>query len=487
MIELAPAEIAAACDARLLAGDEESGAADRARRAVIDSRAAGSGDLFFGIAGEHADGGEFAEAAIEAGAWGVVVAEPHASRAAAKADGARVFAVKDPVAALGALAARRLQVLRSQGCRVVGITGSTGKTSTKDILVSMLRPVAPARVHASRENYNTEIGLPLTVLEAGPETELLVLEMAMRGMGQIRELAHIAKPDVAVITNIGPVHLELVGTIERVAEAKAELIAELPPRAGCVVPAAEEALRPHLRSDVKVITFAQAARSGDDDALTRVASVADGSADVRALSVEETSGGLRAEIAASGERGVLEFGFTALHNLTNALAGIGAAHALGIPLEALAEGAREVVFSSLRGEEVELPGGVLIINDCYNANPVSMRAAIDHLSHLASGRDSGRAVAVLGEMRELGPGAEQFHEEVGQLAARAGVALLVTVGSLGGAYARGFGEAGEVRRASDASEAAEIVREAIRDRDVVLVKGSRAVGLELVANTLRAG
>ena len=236
-----------------------------------------------------------------------------------------------------------------------------------------------------------------------------------------------------------------------------------------------------------MITFAQAARSGDDDALTRVASVADGSADVRALSVEETSGGLRAEIAAGGERGVLEFGFTALHNLTNALAGIGAAHALGIPLEALAEGAREVVFSSLRGEEVELPGGVLIINDCYNANPVSMRAAIDHLSHLASGRDSGRAVAVLGEMRELGPGAEQFHEEVGQLAARAGVALLVTVGSLGDAYARGFGEAGEVRRASDASEAAEIVREAIRDRDVVLVKGSRAVGLELVANTLRAG
>src|SRR6185436_14621732 len=146
VIELAPAEIAAACDARLLAGDEESGAADRARRAVIDSRDAGNGDLFFGIAGEHADGGEFAEAAIEAGAWGVVVAEPHASRAAAKADDARVFAVKDPVAALGALAARRLQVLRSRGCRVVGITGSTGKTSTKDILVSMLRPVAPGRV-----------------------------------------------------------------------------------------------------------------------------------------------------------------------------------------------------------------------------------------------------------------------------------------------------------------------------------------------------
>jgi UDP-N-acetylmuramoyl-tripeptide--D-alanyl-D-alanine ligase len=484
MIELGPDEIAAACAARLVSGDAGSGSGDHPVRAVVDSRQVEPGDLFFGLAGDRSDGGEFADAAVSAGAWGVVVPESHASRVAAAAGAARVFATGDPLAALGALAARRLESLRARGCQVVGITGSTGKTSTKDILVSMLQPVAPGRVHANRENYNTEIGLPLTVLEAGPETELLVLEMAMRGMGQIRELARIAKPDVGVITNIGPVHLELVGTIERVAEAKAELIAELPPRASCVVPAAEEALRPHLRSDVNAITFAQATPSSGDDPLERVASIADASADIRALSVEETEAGLRAEIAAGAERGVLEFGFTAFHNLTNALAAIGAAHALRIPLGALAEGARTIAFSSLRGEEIELPGGVLIINDCYNANPVSMRAALDHLAHVASGRNAGRKVAVLGEMRELGPRAEDFHEEVGRLAAQAGVRLLVTVGPLADGYARGFAGAGEVRGARDAEDAAKVVEESIRDTDVVLVKGSRAVGLELVAKTL---
>ena len=151
--------------------------------------------------------------------------------------GARVFESEDPLAALGALAGAWLDRLREDGCRVVGITGSTGKTSTKDILLALAGPPFGGRVHANRENFNTEVGLPLTVLEAEQGTELIVLEMAMRGMGQIRDLARIARPDVGVITNVGPVHLELVGTVERVAEAKAELIRELAPGAACVVPA----------------------------------------------------------------------------------------------------------------------------------------------------------------------------------------------------------------------------------------------------------
>jgi UDP-N-acetylmuramoyl-tripeptide--D-alanyl-D-alanine ligase len=487
VIELTPAEIAAACGARLVSGASVSEPRDRPRRAVVDTRDLQQGDLFFGLSGEHADGGAFAADAIDAGAWGVVVTPEHAD--AAPRAGARIFAAADPLAALGGLASRWLQSLRAAGCRVVGITGSTGKTSTKDILISMIGPVVGGRAHANRENWNTEIGLPLTVLEAEEGIELLVLEMAMRGMGQIRELARIARPEVGLITNIGPVHLELVGTIERVAEAKAELIAELAGGASCVVPAAEEALRPHLRSDVRTVSFAAWHDPGEpedpaaSDPLAHSAAVADAGADVRALSVEPAPCGLRAEIAAGAERATLELGFTQPHNVTNALAAIGAAHALGIPLEALAEGAARISFSSLRGEELELPGGVLIINDCYNANPVSMRAALDHLAQVAARRGAPRAIAVLGEMRELGREAERFHEEVGRHAAgRAD--MLVAVGTLGEAYERGYGGGGEVVRAAEAEDAADLVREIVRGGDVVLVKASRALGLERVAEAL---
>ena len=249
MIELTTEEIAAACAGRVVAGSPDGGE-HRPERAIVDSRMSAPGDLFFGIAGERADGGRFAERAIESGAWGVVVTSEHAARVAGA--GAVVIEAADPGAALAGLARRWAQELAARGARTVGITGSVGKTSTKDILAALLRPVHGEHLHASAANFNTEIGLPLTLLEASGDTRMLVLEMAMRGMGQIRELAQIARPQVGVITNVGPVHLELVGTIERVAEAKAELIAELPNGGACVVPAAEEALRPHLRSDVRV-------------------------------------------------------------------------------------------------------------------------------------------------------------------------------------------------------------------------------------------
>jgi UDP-N-acetylmuramoyl-tripeptide--D-alanyl-D-alanine ligase len=484
VIELTPAEIAGACDARLLSGEVEARPGDRPLRAVVDSRAVQPGDLFFGLPGERADGGAFAAEAIDAGAWGVVVTPGHAE--AAPRGGALIFATADPLLALGGLASRWLESLRAGGCRVIGITGSTGKTSTKDILLSMLRPVVAGRAHANRENWNTEIGLPLTVLEAEQAVELMVLEMAMRGMGQISELARIARPEVGVITNVGPVHLELVGTLERVAEAKAELIGGISGGGACVVPAAEEALRPHMRPDVRAITFGRwHGDRRDDDPLSRAAAVADAGADVRALSVEPARYGLRAEVAAGAERETFEFGFTQGHNVTNALAAIGAAHALGIPLAALTEGTREISFSSLRGEELELPGGVLIINDCYNANPVSMRAALDHLAQAAARRDAARTVAVLGEMRELGPEAERYHEEIGGRAAGS-ADVLVAVGEFADAYERGYAGAGEVMRASEAADAADLVLDVVRDGDVVLVKASRSVGLERVTEALTA-
>ena len=482
MIDLSPTEIARAARAALVAGAaERAHEADAPVRAIVDSRAAGPGDLFVGLAGERADGGEFASAAIEAGAWGAIVTGAHAAAAHAHAGarGARVFESGDPLAALGALAGAWLERLRARGCRVVGITGSTGKTSTKDILLALARPPFGGRVHANRENYNTEVGLPLTVLEAGEGTEVMVLEMAMRGMGQIRELARIARPDVGVITNVGPVHLELVGTLERVAEAKAELIAELAPGASCVVPAGEEALRPHLRSDVRVFTFAGPPSPGADfDAIAGAA------ADVRALGVEQVGEGVQVDVAAGAERATLEFNFSQAHNVTNALAAIGALHVLGVPLDALAEGAGGVRFSSLRGEELALAEGVVIVNDCYNANPVSMRAAIEHLAAVADRRGAQRIVAVLGDMRELGPRASEFHREVGALAAAAGVDVMLAVGEHAGDYARGFG--GPAHEAPDAERAAELAAGLVRPGDVVLVKASRGVGLERVTEALQA-
>jgi len=478
VIGLSPTEIARAAGATLVAGaPEQAGATDAPVRAVVDSRQAGPGDLFVGLAGERADGGAFAAAAIEAGAWGAIVTGAHTASASSSAAGAgaRVFEYEDPLVALGALARACLDRLRQDGCRVIGITGSTGKTSTKDILLALAGPPFGGRVHANRENFNTEVGLPLTVLEAARGTDLIVLEMAMRGMGQIRDLARIARPDVGVITNVGPVHLELVGTVERVAEAKAELIRELGPGAACVVPAAEEALHPHLRSDVRVFTFAAPGSDG-------VEAIAGAAADVRALAVEPHGDGLRVDVAAGAERATLEFNFSQAHNVTNALAAIGALHALAVPLNALGEGARSVRFSSLRGEELVLRDGIVIINDCYNANPVSMRAALDHLAAVADRRGARRVVAVLGDMRELGPGAPEFHREVGSLAAEAGVEVLVAVGEHAADYVRGFGR--PAHEAPDAERAAELAADLVREGDVVLVKASRGVGLERVTGTL---
>ena len=209
----------------------------------------GEGDLFFALQGERADGGEFAARALDAGAWGVVV--DHARARLLTGDSSSgsgwVLAADDPLAALQRLATAWRREL---GCRVVGITGSVGKTSAKDICRALL----PMRVHASRENFNTEIGLPLAILEAPPETEALVLEMAMRGRGQIAQLCEIAEPDVGAITNIGPVHLELLGTMEAIAEAKAEILMGSP-TGRAVIPADEEALEPHLHERLVTITF----------------------------------------------------------------------------------------------------------------------------------------------------------------------------------------------------------------------------------------
>jgi UDP-N-acetylmuramoyl-tripeptide--D-alanyl-D-alanine ligase len=433
-------EIAAAMAAEVLA----EGAGAGPERAAIDSREGGPGTLFFGLRGASADGGAFAGAAIESGAWGVVASREHLGDLA----GAWVFAVPDPLVALQRLARERRRRL---GARVVGITGSVGKTSVKDIARALL----PGRVHANRQNLNTEIGLPLTVLEAPPETELLVLEMAMRGRGQIAELAAIAEPDVAVITNVGPVHVELLGSVEAVAAAKAEILAALGPGGVAVAPAAAGALEPHLGGVPRLIRFGP---GGDVDAVE--------------ARVEEAVTEATVSTPAGSQR--FAFPFAEAYNLTNALAAIAAGVALGAPLAEMADRAADIGFSRFRGERLVLGDGIVLVNDCYNANPVSMRAALDHLAT----RGAARTVAVLGEMAELGPEAPGFHREVGEHARRHGVDLLVGVG----APARDY-EPDEL--VATPLEAAELLAAQLEGGDAVLVKGSRSAGLEAVAEALK--
>ena len=261
MREWDAARIARAAGARLLAEPSPVGAdavpgGPGPRAASIDSRTGVRGKLFVGLRGERHDGGDYAAQALEAGAWGVLVAEEHAERALAAAlggPGGAVLVHPDPLQGLQALARAWRRELGARGAQVVAITGSTGKTSTKDILAALLG--AQRRTAASSENLNTEIGLPLSLLAAPGDTEMLVLEMAMRGPGQIAELTEIAEPDVGVIVNVGPVHLELLGSIEAIAAAKAELIAEIASGATVVLPAGEPLLQPHLRADVRTLTF----------------------------------------------------------------------------------------------------------------------------------------------------------------------------------------------------------------------------------------
>ena len=451
MIELSGERLAAAAGAEVTV----AGTGGRPERAVVDTRELRPGDLFFGLPGEHADGGEFAARALEAGAWGVVVeAERARSLASAEAErrpddgGGWVLGAPDPLAALQALARAWRRELE---CRVVGITGSVGKTSVKDICHAIL----PLRVHASPENYNTEIGLPLAVLGAPPETQALVLEMAMRGRGQIAELCEIAEPNIAAITSIGPVHLELLGTLEAIAEAKAEILTELGERGRAVVPADAEALEPHLHDRLVTITFGP---GGDVFA-------SEWSGDGRSI---------QATIGTPGGEQRFSFPFGEAHNLANALAAIAIGEALEVPLDEMAQRAPGITFSRLRGELVELADGIVVVNDCYNANPISMRAALDYLASLAA---PGRHVAVLGEMAELGPNAGDYHREAGSHARQLGVGPIIGVGELARGYAPDAW-------APDAEAAVPLAEAMLQAGDALLVKGSRSVGLELLTDEL---
>jgi UDP-N-acetylmuramoyl-tripeptide--D-alanyl-D-alanine ligase len=380
----------------------------------IDSRRVGPGDLFVALGG------------------GIAYLDEARTRGAAA-----TLVPNDDFAAMAAIG--RMVRDRSDA-RVVAITGSSGKTSTKDILAALCRPVA--RTVAAEEGHNNEIGLPLTLTRLEPDTEVLITEMGMRGLGEIAALCAVARPDVGLITNIGPVHLERLGTIARVAQAKAELLQALPPDGIAVIPEESPELEPFLPEGLDVRRFPP------PDVEVR-----DGVSLVRFADRE------------------IGFSFTARHQAANAVAALTVVEALGMPLP---ETVVEVSFSRWRCEESQLPGGGLLINDAYNANPASMRVALEHLVERAGG---GRTVAVLGEMAELGSDAPRYHDEIGEFARSLGVDVIVGVGELSRRY-------GPDEWAPDAAGAIDVVRTAVVAGDAVLVKASRAVGLEVVADAL---
>jgi UDP-N-acetylmuramoyl-tripeptide--D-alanyl-D-alanine ligase len=448
VIPLTLEEVASVCGGTLF--DCEPGTL--VREVICDSRDVRSGQLFVGLRGQRFDGDAFAARALDAGAAAVVVRP----ETAADLRGRPRVAVHDGVAALGLLGQA---VRRRSKARVVAITGSMGKTTTKDILFALLRPLC--EVVATRANLNNEIGLPLTLLEITPQTEVVVAELAMRGPGQIRALARLALPDIAVITAIAPVHLKFVGTLEDVAAAKAELIEELD-GGTAVVPAEAPLLAPHLRRHAgRLVTFGSL------------------ESDVHFVTAEPRDEGTHVLADAFTRRASLDFNFSGDHYLYDAQAALAAFVELGFRLDEARSGAGRVVFSGMRGETVELENGGLLLNDAYNASPLATQAAIDHLVSLAGGRE---AVAVLGDMYELGPGEAAYHGAVGEHAARQGVRV-VAVGDLARHYLTG--SPGE-RWFPTVEECLEKLGEVVPPGSAVLVKASRAFRLERVAEAICA-
>lgn len=357
----------------------------------------------------------------------------------ARAMGAATLVPRDQEAALAVLASL---VRDRSDAQVVAVVGSVGKTTTKDVLAALCAAVTPTV--AADASRNNELGLPLTVLGLEPETQVLVTEMGMRGTGQIAELCAIARPSLVLVTSIGPEHLELVGTVEDVARANAEAIEALPSGGTAVVPEGEPLLEPYLRDDLVVRRFDPASPARDGDAWRFVV----GENEVR-----------------------LSLPFAQRHLAGNVLAALTTYDALGLPLERAAEGAAAIRLSRWRGEVRELPGGGLVVNDAYNANPLSMRAALLDLADRAGDR---RRVAILGEMAELGAESGRYHADVAALVRELGIELVVAIGEPARAYLDGAAEGVVVDDAAAFTEALEV----LRPGDAILVKASRAVGLE---------
>jgi len=455
MIELSIRDLLKICGGRLLAGNENR----QFRGVCTDSRKLTPGQLFFALRGERFDGHEFITRAFKKGAAGAVVGR---EVEVPFRDGCLVM-VDNPLLCLQRLAAwwrRRFDI------PVIGVTGSSGKTTTKDILAGILTSLG--KVHKTEGNYNNEIGLPLILLGLDDSHKVCVVEMAMRGLGEIALLCEIARPTGGIITNIGLAHYEKLGSRENIARAKGEL-AESLPREGFLM----------LNSEDEWSSFIAEMTS------TRVVYYGMGEeAQIRAREVQFTSQGTVFKLEAGETSGVIRSPLLGKHNVYNCLGAIGAAIQLGVSLDQIQEGLDNISLTKMRLEKISGNRGSTIINDTYNANPDSMKASLGVLKYF----NSKRSIAVLGDMLELGEIAAEEHRGVGKEVARAGIDFLVTVGNLANYIAEAASEMGMPRDnifiACSNGEAASFLRRIIGPGDVVLVKGSRAMGMEEIVRAL---
>lgn len=442
------------------------------RGVFTDSRRPLAQGLFVALRGERYDGHDFVVDSAQGGAAGAVVAEGRGAQVqeqlAALGAGATFFLV-EVTATLAALQGLGLGHRRKFGGPVVGVTGSNGKTTTKEMISACLR--TQTEVLATHRNYNNEIGLPLTLLGLRPEHGVCVVEMATRGLGQIAQLAAVAEPDVGVVTNVGPVHLETLGSIDSVARAKAELVAALSGE-GTAVLNADDPLVAAMAADTRarVITY------GVDNA-----------AGVEARSVRRTGKGSDFSLWVGGAFCTeVHVSLPGMHNVSNALAALATTAACGFDMVLAASALADLPPVPMRLEIASLPGNVTLVNDAYNASPLSMKAALAVLDDLPG----ARRVAVLGDMLELGTEHRRLHEQVGQFAAQAALDFLVAIGQGGRLMAQGAHSAGFPGSAAqwypDAASAAAAVGEWMRPGDCVLVKASRGMRLETVASAIAA-
>ena len=469
MIPLRVSQVGTVLEAGLRPGPTPADLGLTVTDVTADSRAVGPGSLFVALPGERVDGHAFVPTAFAAGAVAVVVAHP-----VADADGPQLV-VADPLVALGRLARHVVDRLRPDGLRVVGITGSQGKTSTKDLLGAVLAAAGPTVAPVG--NLNNELGVPLTVLRTDAQTTNLVVEMGARGIGHIAYLCRIAPPDVAVVLNVGHAHVGEFGGREAIAQAKGELVEALGADGVAVLNADDPrvwAMR--VRTQGRVLAFSADADPGGTDAVWATDPVGDDRGRYTFTLHARTGGPGDAQRSAPvALRG------TGRHQVGNAVAAAAAALALGLDLDLVA-GALSAAepASRWRMEVHDRADGVRVVNDSYNANPASMTAAVDTLVELARGR--GRSWAVLGDMLELGADAPGLHADLAAHLAAAGVDEVVALGEFAPLLVAG--QTGRARVARDTAEAAAWVRDGVAPGDVVLVKASRGLALNLVADEI---
>ena len=444
-------EVAQTLDAELTAGD---GAA-LVRGAAADSRAVREGDLFFALRG-RTDGADFAPEAYLRGAVAAVATRPLE---------VPTLVVEDPLEALQRLA--RWTLLRTEAPLIIGITGTVGKTTTKDALATVLR-YAGKRVSATAGNLNNEIGLPLTVLAADPRTEVLVLEMGATHAGDIAHLCGIAPPKIGILTAVSPVHLDSFGTLDALAAAKGELALALPASGTLVSPwGAPEAATGAGRNLKRRITFGRGDGQG---------------ADLWASGIEEREEGLRFVAHLEGRTADVRAPVFGTHLVEPLLAALGGALALDLDLERCAKGISRLRRTGLRGEVYRLRDDILVYDDSYNASPAAVAAVLRYGAQQAT-RQRRRLVAVLGGMFELGAAARTYHQQAGKLAEEVGVDLLVCVGDEARWYAEAF--SGETLFYESAEAAAVDLEERLQGGDYVIVKGSRGVRLDTLTYRLK--